>query len=168
MKFTGDYINFTSQNGEIVYASYKEGQKYDHEFESVSLAESTFTMNWATAGIKEAEELRAITFNIRFKLKDGKGRDRKLTEKERGGRPKYRDIKLRDLKQDILEQLFVGGEATIHLSSADIGNSRIEIGADSVTKPKSSMKFTVDYSNFSKGKRPNCKSFIFCRRILRS
>ena len=134
MKFTTDYSNFSTGKGQIVKASYSIGKYYGLKFESISLPKSTFTINCADAGIREVEELRAVSFHIRFELIDDEYHN--LTDYERV-HPHYRDIPFRDLEEDILEQLFVGGEATIHLSKEDYVKSRIEIGAAPVTKPKS-------------------------------
>ena len=148
MKFTAKYKNVRTGNGEMVEADYKEGKNWGLDFESISLPKSTFTINWATAGINEVEELRTVVISIDFKLKDGEGKHNKVTESERGGLPLSRYIKLRDLKEDILEKLFVGGQqATIHLSRVDYGKNEIEIGVAPVTKPKSSNSLVKIFTN---------------------
>src|SRR5690348_11252604 len=115
MKFTADYYKNLRKKGQMVQALYSYGPNLGFQFESVSLAESTFTINWAAAGIKEVEQLRAVNFTIFFKLDDFF----KLSA-DKNGKRHSRYVLLRDLPNDTLEQLFVGGEATIHLKLSNI------------------------------------------------
>ena len=111
----------------------------DYEFENISLPESTFTINWAKSNIKEVEELRSVRMGIEFKLEDSEYI--RVPEDQCG--VYSRTVSFQNLSNDILEELFVGGETTIHLSKVDNGKSGIEIVAG--PKPKSSGKFLMKF-----------------------
>ena len=103
------------------------------------MPESTFTIDWAKSNIKEAEQLRTVRISISFKLEDDKYI--KVPDNQRG--VYSRSMSFQDLSNDFLEQLFVGGETTIHVSKVDNGKSGIEIVAG--PKPKSSGKFLMKF-----------------------
>ena len=133
--FTLDYSNFPGQKAQLLELEpSKDPVDILFPLQDISYDKSTFITNWTNWNIEDIVELREVEINISFELTDKNGNLAKEIRENKIQKTFHRVLSFRDFSDDILVQVFLGGEAIIFLSAEFDDNC--EMSVDAETKPK--------------------------------